>query len=251
MKRYRADLHIHSCLSPCASLDMSPRAVVERSVERGIDVIALCDHNSAENVGAAVRAGRRSGLRVLPGLEINSEEEVHTLAIFDTEEQALAMQEILYAALKGSNRPDVFGDQVVANEMDEVEGFCDRLLIGAVGIGLHEVVREIRRLGGLSIASHVDRPSYSVLGQLGFIPDDLLLDAVEVSSRGSVESVRRAVPEDREPALGLVTSSDAHELDDIGSATTWLFVESLEVEELGLAFRGDLGRRVEIPARTG
>ncbi|MCF8061668.1 MAG: PHP domain-containing protein [Deltaproteobacteria bacterium] len=251
MKRYRADLHIHSCLSPCASLDMSPKAIVERSVERGIDLIALCDHNSAENAGAVMRAGEKLGLRVLPGLEINSEEEVHTLAIFDTEEQALAMQEILYAGLEGSNRPDVFGDQVVANEFDEVEGFNDRMLIGAVRMGLHEVVREIRRLGGLSVASHVDRPSYSVLGQLGFIPEDLELDAVEVSSRGSVESVRRALPGSRGRAIGVVTSSDAHELDDIGSATTWFLVQTPEVVELGLAFRGDRGRRVEIPPRTG
>ncbi len=227
---------------------MSPRAVVERSVELGLDLIALCDHNSAENVGPAVRAGRSRGLWVLPGLEINSEEEVHTLAVFDTEEQALAMQEILYARLEGSNRPDVFGDQVVANELDEVEGFNDRLLIGAVRMGLHEVVREIRRLGGLSIAAHVDRPSYSILGQLGFIPDGLDLDGVEVSANGSPASIRKSLPDLEERGLGLVTSSDAHELEDIGAASTWFIIESPGVEELGLALRGQRGRRVEIPS---
>ena len=119
MKRFKADLHIHSCLSPCGDLDMSPRAIVEKSLERGIEIIALCDHNSAENVGAAIRAGNQKGLCVLPGMEINSREEVHTLAIFDTEEGALRMQELIYGYLRGTNRPELFGDQVVANEFDE------------------------------------------------------------------------------------------------------------------------------------
>ncbi len=248
MKPYRADLHIHSCLSPCASLDMSPRAIAEQSIKRGIDLIAVCDHNSAENAGAAVRAGRRLGLCVLPGLEINSEEEVHTLAIFDTEEQALAMQEIVYAGLDGSNRADVFGDQVVVNEFDEVEGFNDRLLIGAVRMGLHEVVGHIRRLGGVSIASHVDRPGYSVLGQLGFLPEDLRLDALEVSVNAPPGFVQRSLPDLEARAIGLVTFSDAHELVDIGAASTWFMVEAPCVDELGMAFRGDLRRRVEIPS---
>ncbi|MBU2498409.1 MAG: PHP domain-containing protein, partial [Proteobacteria bacterium] len=161
MKRFRADLHIHSCLSPCAELDMSPRAIVEKSLEMGVEIIALCDHNSAENVGAAMRAGAQRGLLVLPGMEINSMEEVHTLAIFETEKQALNMQEMIYRHLRGTNRPELFGDQVVANEFDEVEGFNDRRLIGATELRLQQIVREVHRLGGLCIASHVDRPAFS------------------------------------------------------------------------------------------
>jgi len=251
MRRFRADLHIHSCLSPCAAIDMSPKAIVEKSLEIGLDFIALCDHNSAENVGAAIRAGRHRGLFVLPGLEINSMEEVHTLAIFDREEQALAMQEIVYARLEGSNRPDVFGDQVVANEFDEVEAFNDRLLIGAAGIELHELVHEIRRLGGLSIAAHVDRPSYSVLGQLGFIPDDLPLAALEVSRNGSIDALRGDLPGVEERGIGLVTSSDAHELEDIGAVFTWFEIEVPCVKELLRAFRGAEGRRVEFSSGKG
>ncbi len=250
MRRYLADLHIHSCLSPCASLDMTPRAIVEMNIRNGVDLIALCDHNSAENVGAAMRAGRVRGLCVLPGMEINSREEVHTLAIFDTEEQALAMQEVLYAALKGSNRPDIFGDQVVVNEFDEVEGFNDRLLIGAVQMDLYEVVRETHRLGGLCIASHVDRPSYSILGQLGFVPGDLELDALECSRNESPESLQKAFPRLEGRSPGFLTSSDAHEIDDIGTAASLFEIDSPEVHELALAFRGEMGRRVEIQSRT-
>ncbi|MCK4819193.1 PHP domain-containing protein, partial [bacterium] len=190
MRAFKSDLHIHSCLSPCADLDMSPKAIVERSLEQGLDIIAVCDHNSAENVAASIRASVKHGLRVLPGIEISSKEEVHILAIFETVEQALSMQDVVYKHLKGTNRPELFGDQVIANEFDEVDGFNDRLLIGATSMGVEKIVKETGRLGGLSIASHVDRPSFSILGQLGFIPPDLELDAIEVSDSNRWEAMR-------------------------------------------------------------
>ncbi len=238
MRGFRADLHVHSCLSPCAELEMSPRAIVDASLRRGLDLIALCDHNSAENAGAVLRAGAAAGLNVLPGLEINSVEEIHVLAVFDTEEQALAMQELVYGVLSGSNRPEIFGDQVVANEFDEVEGFNDRLLIGAAGMSVGEVARQIHRLGGLSIASHVDRPSYSLLGQLGYVPEELDLDALELSPRTDPEAFQRDFPDIGLRGLPLVASSDAHTLRDLGIAWTYFEIEAAEVGELRRAFRG-------------
>ena len=150
----KADLHIHTCLSPCGDLDMTPKAIVENSLEKGLDIIAVCDHNSAENVEATIRIGLKKGIKVLPGLEICSREEVHSLAIFESAGQALQMQEIVYDHLKGTNRPEFFGDQVVANEFDEVEGFNDHLLIGASGLGLIDIIDNVHKLGGISIASH-------------------------------------------------------------------------------------------------
>jgi PHP family Zn ribbon phosphoesterase len=244
MKKFKADLHIHSCLSPCADLDMSPRAIVEKCLERGVDIIGVCDHNTAENVGAVMRAGARRGLYVLPGMEINSREEVHTLAIFDSESQALAMQELIYAHLKGTNRPELFGDQVVANEFDEVEGFNDRMLIGATQLGLDEVIREVHRLGGLSIASHVDRPSFSVLSQLGFIPPDHEFDALEVSGRVNKDSIRSEIPEVAE--FPILTFSDAHFLDDIGRPYTTLVLEFPNLDEIRMALAEKGGRGVEL-----
>lgn len=242
MKTFKLDLHIHSCLSPCADLEMSPMSIVEKSLAKGLDGIAVCDHNSAENAAAVVRAGVQRSLHVLPGMEINSVEEVHTLAIFDTEEQALSMQDIVYQHLSGSNRPDVFGDQIVVNEFDEVAHFNDKLLIGATQLKLHEVVDQVHRLGGLSIASHVDRPSYSILSQLGFIPPDLELDALEVSYRSSPESFMGCVPGGER--LSLITSSDAHFNSDIGKVYTSFLIEIPSVEEIRMAFRGQSGRRV-------
>jgi PHP family Zn ribbon phosphoesterase len=223
---------------------MSPRAIVEKCRERGIDIIGVCDHNSAENVGAVMRAGAQRGLYVLPGMEINSKEEVHTLAIFDSENQALAMQEIVYRHLKGTNRPELFGDQVVANEFDEVDGFNDRMLIGATQLGLHEVVREVHRLGGLSIASHVDRPSFSVLSQLGFIPPDNEFDALEISGRTNRDSIRREIPETAD--FPILTFSDAHFLDDIGSQCTTFALDIPNVDEIRMALADKGGRGVDI-----
>ncbi len=244
MRKIKGDLHIHTCLSPCADLEMSPIAIVEKSLEKGLDVIAVCDHNSADNAGAVFRAGEKRGLHVLPGMEINSLEEVHTLAIFDNETQARAMQEIIYRHLKGTNRPDIFGDQLIVNELDEVEGVNDRMLIGSAQLVLDEIVKEVHRIGGLSIASHVDRPSYSIIGQLGFIPDDLPLDALEVSDR-----VTRDFFEERNQEIGrmpVITSSDAHFNDDIGKAYTSFFIETPNVKEIRMALKQESGRRVVI-----
>ncbi len=242
MKRFKADLHIHSCLSPCGDLDMSPRAIVSKSLEAGLDLIAVCDHNSAENVAAVIRAASEKSLWVLPGMEISSREEVHTLAIFDRVDQVLQMQELVYSGLKGTNRPELFGDQVVANEFDEVEGFNDRLLIGAVQVPLGELVKQVRRLGGLSIASHVDRPSFSILSQLGFVPKDLNLDALEVSVHTDKESARKEIPGLEE--YPLLSFSDAHFLSDVGMASSSFLMEAPSVSEIRLALKEQEGRRV-------
>jgi PHP family Zn ribbon phosphoesterase len=242
VRPFRSDLHIHSCLSPCGDLDMSPRAIVRKSLEVGLDLIALCDHNSAENAAAVIRAAGEKGLYVLPGMEISSREEVHTLAIFDRVDQALQMQALVYSCLKGTNRPEVFGDQVVANEFDEVEGFNDRLLIGAAQISLMDLVKEVHHLGGLSIASHVDRPSFSILGQLGFVPKDLELDALEVSVRTDRVSARKEIP--GVAGYALLSFSDAHFLSDVGMASTSFLMEAPCVAEIRLALQGQEGRRV-------
>ncbi len=238
MKIFKADLHIHTCLSPCADLDMTPKAIVEKSLGLGLDIVAICDHNSAENVEAAIRAGIQRKICVLPGLEINSREEVHILAIFENAEKALHMQNTVYRHLKGANRPELFGDQVVVNEFDEVEGFNNRLLIGAVDMGLQEIVNEVHRQRGLTIASHVDRPSFSIISQLGFIPPDLKLDGLEVTQdTGQLDRSTMG-------KLPLVTSSDAHFLHDVGRAYTPFFLESPNLEEIRLALFGKSGRKV-------
>ncbi len=217
LKKFKADLHIHSCLSPCSDWDMSPKKIIAKSLERQLDLIAICDHNTAENAAAALREGTRQGLAVLPGMEICSREEVHLVTLFKKIEDALKMQEFIYAHLPGKNQPEVFGHQVVADEHDQVLGENPRLLIGATQLSLLEIVEKAHHLGGICISSHVDRPSYSLIGQLGFIPEDLHLDAVEVSYRVPLDKALTEVPGIKN--YPCVTSSDAHFLSDIGQ--TW------------------------------
>jgi predicted metal-dependent phosphoesterase TrpH len=242
MKHFRGDLHIHTCLSPCAELEMSPLRIVQESLAKGLDFIAICDHNSAENAGAAVRAGAMLGIHVLPGLEINSIEEIHTLAIFDSEKQALSMQDIVYTHLHGTNRPDIFGEQVVVNEINEVEYFNERMLIASTQLGVDSIVREVHKLGGIAIASHVDRPSYSIISQLGFIPHDLELDAVELSCMTNKESFAGWSGMLKE--LPIIKSSDAHSPDDIGRCCTSFFIKVPCIDEIRMALGGKFGRRM-------
>lgn len=242
LKKIKADLHIHSCLSPCSDWDMSPKKIVQKSLEQQLDLIAICDHNTAENVAATMREGARQGIAVLPGMEICSREEVHLITLFKSIEADLKMQEFIYKHLNGNNQPEVFGHQVVADEHDQVLGENPRLLIGATGLSLIDVVEKAHHLGGICISSHVDRPSYSLIGQLGFIPENLHLDAVEVSFRVPLKKARTEVP-----GIGnypCVTSSDAHFLDDIGKVWTEFILAAPSLEELILALAGTDGRHI-------
>lgn len=246
---FRADLHIHTCLPPCGDWDMTPRAVVEQSVEKRLDIIAVTDHNTAENAGAAMEKGRGLGLTVLPGMEICSVEEAHVISLFDSLEQALAMQAYVYDHLCGENNPDVFGYQVVANAEDEVMDQNPRLLIGAVSVDLNTLVDKIHDLGGLAVAAHIDKSAYSITSQLGFIPPDLPLDAVEVSFRSRPEEAGQKL------LMGLkipcITSSDAHFPGEIGRVSTKFFMKNPCIHEMKLALQGKEGRRIVYSTRAG
>ena len=244
LKEFKTDLHIHTCLSPCGDWEMSPRNIIQSCRAAALDLIAVCDHNTCENAGAVQREGERCGIRVLPGLEICSKEEVHVLAVFGELEQALAMQEWVYAGLEGENQPEVFGYQIVANEASEVLGENPRLLIGATRHGLGEIVRRTHALNGLSLSSHVDRPVNGIINQLGFIPPDLMLDGVEVSYRIALAQARTTLPEIGDRPC--ITSSDAHFLKDIGRAYTVLRMAAPTIAEIGSALRGEQGRRVVV-----
>ena len=242
LKHFKADLHIHSCLSPCSDWDMSPKKIVAKSLERQLDLIAICDHNTAENAAATSREGTRQGIVVLPGMEICSREEVHLVTLFKKIEDALKMQELIYTHLPGKNQPEIFGHQVVADEHDQVLGENPRLLIGATQLSLHDIVEKTHHLGGICISSHVDRPSYSLMGQLGFIPEDLHLDAVEVSYRVPLDKALSEVPGIKD--YPCVTASDAHFLRDIGKVWTEFILAAPTLEEIRMALAGTEGRRI-------
>jgi len=235
MRKVRADLHVHTCLSPCGDPLMVATAIVRQAKEVGLDMIGICDHNSAENIAALVKAGAREGLTVIPGMEICSSEEVHILGLFAGEQDVLRMQEVVYDNLPGENHEDAFGPQTIVDEWDNVIGSNARLLIGATTLTLEQVVDAIHNEQGLAIASHVDRERFSLVGQLGFVPKGLALDAVEVSRPASAK---------RSYDYPVVISSDAHFLEDVGSNCTCLEIEEESVEEIRKALRREMGRKV-------
>lgn len=240
LRTFKADLHIHTCLSPCGDLNMSPTAIAEQAKIKEIDIIGICDHNSAENVPAVMKAAQRFKIGVLPGIEVTSNEEIHILALFDDLEAALKLQEIIYNNLPGENDEKAFGMQVVVNHDGEVLRFNKKLLIGASILSVENVVENIHSLQGLAIAAHIDREAFSLISQLGFIPDSLDLDALEVSSYLSIEEASKRY----NPAYPLTTSSDAHFLEDIGKSVTSFHMEEATTKEIKKALLNKEGRKI-------
>ena len=244
LKVFTVDPHVHTCLSPCGDLDMHPMGLVRAALDSGLDAVAVCDHNSAGNLAAVVRAGAKAGLSIIPGMEVTSEEEVHMLALMPDTEAAQALQAKVFGALPGTNDEKAFGMQVIADEEENVLGFEEHLLAGATTLSVERVVEAIHRYGGLAVAAHVDRELYSLIGVLGFVPKDLALDALEVSTKANIDEVRNLIPDaNRFP---LVRSSDAHLSEDIGKGRTEFWVEHITFSELAKALDGREGRRAVV-----
>jgi predicted metal-dependent phosphoesterase TrpH len=221
---------------------MYPSALVEAAVHRGLDIIAVCDHNASENTEYVIRAASKYGIKIVPGMEISSSEEVHIIALFESTENLYKIQHLVYNSLPGSNREEIFGCQAIVNDLDEVEGFNEKLLIGATTRPVEDWVKDIHDLGGLAVASHIDRESFSIISQLGFIPPDLRLDALEISARTGIPEARKEFAELYR--MPFITSSDAHFIKDIGKAYTVIRMYDASLGELKMALAGVEGRMV-------
>ena len=220
MNIIKADMHIHTCLSPCAEVSASPKRVVEKAYQSGLNLIFITDHNSAENVGAAMKAALKyKDIRVYPGMEITSKEEVHTLALFENIEDALQVQEIIHKYLPDAISEKEYSEQVIANENDEVEGYSKKSLFSAVDMNINDIVEMIHEHNGLAVAAHIDRESFSVLGQLGFIPETLKFDALELSPKMSIERAKNTYKEYSE-RYNFIKCSDSHDVGWIGDVYT-------------------------------
>jgi len=235
VRPFSCDLHIHSTLSPCSALEMSSRAIVEKAKEVGLDIIAITDHNMAENGKYAALLSRESGPVVLFGMELQTMEEVHLLALFEDYETAMALQELVYGLLPAvDNRPDYFGDQVVVDEKDNIVRFEQRLLLNSANISVNDAVSWIKAHGGLVIPSHIDSLTFSLVSQLGYVPDDVQFDALEISDRKKLPSL---LPFIKAKNLPIVSFSDAHHLDEIGGKRISLPMKEATFRELADALR--------------
>jgi PHP family Zn ribbon phosphoesterase len=242
LREFKADLHIHTCLSPCGDKNMTPRNIAKQAKDAGLDIIAVCDHNASENSAAVRAACEKTGVKVIAGMEVTSSEEVHLIALFDNGGALKSFQGLVYENLAGKNDEDEFGLQVIMNEDDGIEDKNRKLLIGATALTVEALVDSIHSLDGLVFASHIDRAGFGIIGQLGFIPEGLALDAVEVSPGITVTRAKNEIPgAGRYP---VVTFSDAHFLNDIGRAYTVFVMENAGLPELKKALLGIEGRKV-------
>ncbi len=242
LKVYNCDLHIHTCLSPCAELDMHPKALVHKALERKLDMIAICDHNASANVPYVIAAAAGTNLKVMAGMEVTTREEVHLLALFESLPDLLQFQAVIDQHLFGENDETKFGVQAIVNELGEVEGINEQLLIGATDLSIDRLVGFIHQLGGLAIPAHIDRESFSVLSQLGFIDPSAGFDALEISKLTGIQQGRiRYTDLHRYPFL---TSSDAHFIKDIGTSTTGILMREAGFAELKQALFKQNGRYI-------
>ncbi|GAB6273713.1 MAG: PHP domain-containing protein [Peptococcaceae bacterium] len=243
MKGFFCDFHIHSTLSPCASLEMSPQNIIKKAKEAGLDIIAITDHNMVENTIYVHELGRKLGLTVLFGMELQTWEEIHLLVLFDNYKTALDFQREIYEFLPAvKNDPVYFGDQVVVDENDNIVRVEEKLLLNSVRISLDEAVSRVKLKEGLVIPSHIDSQTYSIISQLGYVPENLSFDALEVCDK---QKIREFLPFINQKDLPLVTFSDAHYLIDIGKRRTVFYLEEPSFEEVVKALKFNEGRYLE------
>jgi 3',5'-nucleoside bisphosphate phosphatase len=203
-------------------------------------MIAICDHNSSANVPYVINAAAGSHLKVLPGMEITTSEEVHLLALFDSLTNLAKLQSLIEKHLFGENDEKRFGVQAIVNEHAEVEGICNQLLIGATDLSLDTLINYIHDIEGLAIAAHIDRESFSVLSQLGFIDDNAHFDALEITSNTGISQARFRYKE--LDNYSFIVSSDAHFINDVGLTATRILLEEPSFIELKMALGRQKGR---------
>lgn len=240
-----ADLHIHTLLSPCGDLEMSPRNIVRQASLKGLDIIGITDHNTTRHCRLITEMGNEAGIFVLPGAEVNTQEEVHCLTFFDSLETLDVFQSFLDEFLPLiENDPDEFGDQVQVDRDEMIIYEEKRSLFSAIDKSIDEVESKVHELGGLFIPAHIDRPRNSLFSQLGFLPEDLKADALEISRNTNPSDICLQYPELK--AYTFIKSSDAHFIEDIGRQKVKLSMKSRSFDEIKKALGNREGRRVVI-----
>jgi len=245
MNTYKADLHIHTLLSPCGSLEMSPVNIVNAAVNAGLDIIGIADHNSTKQALLVKKIAAEKGLFVLCGSEVNTAEEVHCLTFFETNEQLAAFQVFLDKHLiKVKNKPELFGEQVVVDEDEMIVEEPEHLLINALDVGLAGIETEARRLNGIVIPAHIDRLYNGLFGQLGLMPNGFTPDAFELSARADLNiwENSRKLPGDST----FIRSSDAHRPENIGDGFAIFHMKAPSFKEMKMALAGKDGRKVTV-----
>lgn len=223
MKKIYYDFHIHTILSPCGDVDSTPNNVVNMAKIKGLDAIAITDHNAVSNARACMEVGKSVGLTVIPGMELTTSEDVHVVCLFSELEKAESFgEEVSSRRMKIKNKEQIFGEQIIMNSLDEEIGREEDLLILATDIGVYDVKSLVEKYGGVCYPAHIDRPSNGILQILGAIDPEMGFTAAEVSLGGGEDAVGKA------EGLFFIRSSDAHNIVDIAEREDAAFIEAEE-----------------------
>ena len=219
------DFHIHSCLSPCGDEDSTPNNIVNMALIKGLNVIALADHNTGKNCPAAMAVGKKNGLVVLPGMELTTAEDIHVLCLFERYEDLQKLEaHIARTRLRVKNKPHIFGRQRILDENDEPIGEEEDLLIVSSGVSVEEAAGLVAGFGGIAIPAHIDKPANSLLAVLGAFDPSLGFTLVECAREGVVDLPR-------------IVDSDAHYLWDIAEAEHWIEADTCSAHGVFAALR--------------
>lgn len=245
IRKFRADLHLHTVLSPCADLAMSPDQLLAIAKQRNLDIIAITDHNSTKQCKVVREMATDFGIVVLNGCEVNSREEVHALCLFEDDHSKDEFQAFIDQYLPNiPNRPDYFGYQVVVDRDNMIVEEVPWYLGSALQVSLEEIADYTHQLNGIFIPAHIDRPMNSLFSQLGFLPKELKIDALQISKQAGEGSVRRLY--DIHQDITLIKASDAHYPEDIGTACSIFELAEPTFEEIRWALHRKNGRSVKI-----
>ncbi|MFC1887753.1 PHP domain-containing protein [Candidatus Cloacimonadota bacterium] len=245
MHWFKADLHIHSVLSPCGGLEMGPLAVMSAAREKNLDIIAITDHNSTGNLTAYSKVAEDLKITFIPGIEVQSVEEIHIIALFHNLNDAhLFSHELYKTLLPVENDPEFFGDQVLVDAEENITGYEPRALINSSSWTFEEVMENVLQFNGFAFPAHIDAESYSVIGQLGFLPRLKEIVALGITAGCDVESLLGKFPYIKKYTL--LRNSDAHYIKDIGSGYTDFFLNEPSLEEIILACSCNQNRKIKI-----
>ncbi len=236
LRTYKGDLHIHTQLSPCGSLDNSPQNIVYFAKEQGLDFIGIADHNTTRQASIVVEIGKQNGLTVFPGVEVNTKEEVHCVCLFPDVTPLAQMQNWLDERLPNmENKPEYFGFQVQVDANDNIVYSENRFLHAAIHASINEVCDYVHQLGGLFFPAHIDRRGNSLLRQLGMIPDNLNFDALEIFRATNEADIRSSLNLSKN--IAVLKNSDAHYPYEIGRAYSLYELDALNFNAVRNALR--------------
>ena len=245
MKKFRADLHIHTVLSPCADLEMTPKNIVSRAKEMAIDIIGITDHNSTKHALLVKKQAEKTGVFVLTGAEVTTKEEVHCLTFFEKDNELIAFQQFIDENATHIPNPDGhFGYQPVIDEKEDIVEMIPHYLPAALKKNIHEVQQKVEQLNGIFIPAHIDRAMNGLLNQLGFIPENLKFDALGVLKHSAIEHVEKHGI--LKVNNSFLRNSDAHFLEQIGEIYTVFHLYDLNFSEIKMALNQKDGRHCEL-----